>query len=53
MARTAKSLVMKPQYRHKVIKAVKGKNSYTRKIKHKNQSGHGQRDRTLFSVATH
>jgi stalled ribosome alternative rescue factor ArfA len=36
MTKTAKSLVMQPQYRQKVAKVEKGRKSYTRKIKHKN-----------------
>lgn len=35
MIKTAKSLVMKPQYSLKVAKVAKGKASYTRKLKHK------------------
>jgi stalled ribosome alternative rescue factor ArfA len=35
MAKTAKSMVLVPQYRQKVVKAEKGKASYSRKLKHK------------------
>ena len=35
-SQTAAALVQRPQYRQRVVRARKGKGSYTRKAKHRN-----------------
>lgn len=47
----AKKMVMKPCYRTQVVKAGKGKGTYSRKTKHANKAGRSGLDRicTLLS----